>query len=103
MTGNIKIEDIPMSDEIKSRVIKEKLPDGISQAMEEMSDGQSFFMGSDNVQKTLYALRSRYSRWKNQNPRDPHKFSFVKAESDSGDQGIRVYKYIPETDGNEDN
>ena len=92
-----------MSDSVKSKVIKERLPDEIFQAMEDMVDGQSFFLPTDAVQKKLYALRSRYSRWKNQNPNDLHKFSFVKASGPSDEDGIRVYKYIPETARNEDN
>lgn len=103
MSGEIKIEDIPMSDAVKSKVIKERLPDEIFKAMEDMEDGQSFFLSTDAVQKKLYALRSRYSRWKNQNPDDLHKFSFVKSVDDNGQEGIRVYKYIAETAINEDN
>ena len=95
--GDIVIEDVPMTEEIRSRVAKESLPEGLGDVWDEMKDGQSFFMATDDVKRKMYALRSAYYRWKQKRPDDEHKFSFIKE-----DGGIRVYKYIPEGDELED-
>jgi|TARA_B100000073_G_scaffold81453_1_gene61997 hypothetical protein len=95
--GSIVIEDVPMTAEIRSKVAKESLPEGLSDVWDEMKDGQSFFMATSDVKRKMYALRSAYYRWKQKRPDDSHKFSFVKE-----DGGIRVYKYIPTGDELED-
>tara|TARA_B100000519_G_C14134572_1_gene386872 strand:+ start:125 stop:442 length:318 start_codon:yes stop_codon:yes gene_type:complete len=98
-TDNIlKVDDIEMTDDIKKRVIKERLPSNIGETMDEMKAKQSFFLKTDDPQKKLFALRSRYKRWKDKRPEDPHKFSFVQTEDDDGNLGIRVYKYNPNAD-----
>ena len=93
--SSLVIEDIAMTDDIKSRVVKEYLPEDLKDTMHVMKNGQSFFMVADDVRKKMYALRSAYYRWKQKNPDDPHKFSFVREIGPDGDEGVRAFKYIP--------
>ena len=92
------IEDIGMSAKIRSLVVKEKLPEDLSMAMEKMDSGQSVFIKTTQVQKKMYALRSKYYRWKQKNENDPHLFSLIQETDRDGNTGIRMYKYIPTED-----
>ncbi len=92
------IEDIGMSAKIKSLVVKEKLPESLGLAMQEMEAGQSVFIKANQVQKKMYALRSKYYRWRQKNENDPHLFSLIQETDRDGNTGIRMYKYIPEKD-----
>ena len=61
------IKDIGMSDKIRSRVVKEKLPENLGAVMENMQAGQSVFIKAThvtNVKRKMYALRSKYYRWR---------------------------------------
>ena len=54
-TDNIlKVDDIEMTDDIKKRVIKERLPSNIGETMDEMKAKQSFFLKTDDPQKKLF-------------------------------------------------
>ena len=90
------IEDIGMSAKIRSLVVKEKLPEDLSMAMEKMDSGQSVFIKTTQVTKKMYALRSKYYRWKHED--DPHLFSLIQETDREGNTGIRMYKYIPDED-----
>ena len=92
------IEDIGMSAKIRSLVVKEKLPESLGLAMQEMEAGQSVFIKATQVQKKMYALRSKYYRWRQKNENDPHQFSLIQETDRDGNTGIRMYKYIPEED-----
>jgi hypothetical protein len=92
------IEDIGMSAKIRSLVVKEKLPEDLSMAMQEMEAGQSVFIKASQVQKKMYALRSKYYRWRQKNENDPHLFSLIQETDRDGNTGIRMYKYIPTED-----
>jgi len=100
--NGLVIEDVAMTDDVKSRVVKESLPAGLKDTMDVMRDGQSFFMEAEDVQKKMYALRSAYYRWKQKNPEDLHNFSFIREKNPDGKEGIRVYKYIPSGEKRED-
>ena len=56
--SSLVIEDIAMTDDIKSRVVKESLPEDLKDTMHVMKNGQSFFMVAEDVRKKMYALRS---------------------------------------------
>jgi|TARA_R110000796_G_scaffold240825_1_gene362047 hypothetical protein len=95
------IEDIGMSDKIRSRVVKEKLPENLGAVMENMQAGQSVFIKAThvtNVKRKMYALRSKYYRWRQKNENDPHQFSFIPEADANGNTGIRIYKYRSEED-----
>jgi hypothetical protein len=92
------IEDIGMSDKIRRLVVKEKLPPSLGPVMEEMKAGQSVFIKAIYVKRKMFALRSKYYRWKQKNENDPHQFSFISEKDSDGNTGVRVYKYIPEED-----
>jgi len=92
------IEDIGMSDKVRSRVVKEKLPESLGPIMEEMVAGQSVFIKATYVKRKVFALRSKYYRWKQKNENDPHQFSFIPEQDADGFTGVRVYKYIPTED-----
>jgi len=98
LEGNeeLVIEDIGMSDKIRSRVVKEKLPQKLGPVMEEMKAGQSVFIKAIYVKRKMFALRSKYYRWKQKNENDPHQFSFIPEKDSDGNTGVRVYKYIPD-------
>lgn len=92
------IEDIEMSDKIRRLVVKEKLPQSLGPVMEEMKAGQSVFIKAIYVKRKMFALRSKYYRWKQKNENDPHQFSFISEKDSDGNTGVRVYKYIPTED-----
>ena len=87
------IEDIEMSAKIRSRVVKDRLPESLGAAMDEMEAGQSVFIKAINVPRKMFALRSKYYRWKQKNESNAHQFSLIQETDGDGNTGIRMYKY----------
>jgi len=90
----VLIEDVEMTDEIRSMISKEKLPENLGDAMDSMLAGQSIFIKADNVKRKMWALRSKCYRWRQKNENDPHQFSLIREQDLDGQAGIRIYKYI---------
>lgn len=87
------IEDVGMSEKIRKRVVRDMLPESLGAAMDEMAPGQSVFIKAINVQRKMYALRSKYYRWRQKNENSPHQFSLIQETDEEGNKGIRMYKY----------
>lgn len=96
--GGLVIEDVGMSEKIRKRVVKERLPESLGAAMDEMESGQSVFIKAINVQRKMFALRSKYYRWRQKNENSPHQFSLIQETDEEGNTGIRMYKYKPAED-----
>ena len=88
--ATLKLERVPLPSNWRTK--REPLPADITDPLQAMEVGQSFFVPTqdrEHTQRKMAALRSRCVRFQKDNP-DAH-FSFAREEKD-GKLGVRVYR-----------
>jgi hypothetical protein len=88
--STLVLERVPLPNNWRSK--RESLPPAITETLQSMEVGQSFFVPTqdrEHTQRKMAALRSRCVRFQKDNP-DVH-FSFAREQKD-GQLGVRVYR-----------